>query len=519
MKHDLYPSLFLFLLSFGSLKLTNASRSVRSFNFEIEERFAPLASSVPAHTSIFKKWPSEGLRAHLPDYLSVSVMTSKGPSLDQNSYLFMGVPIHVVTGDILNMTIMNKLPATGLSIHFHGFEMKNSVEYDGVVGLTQCPISPHQQFTYSFIVEEDPGTSWYHTHSGNLGIESHNMIKAPLIVHPNTTESRLLVDTLNQIATAEVTGDKIDYRPLLSYANERILFISDGFLKSDAVIEMYSVGGLNPPVSMNRDGFIAASMEYEYGTMNGKMREVIHVQRGQTYKFRIINGGIHFAYRVKVDGFQMKIIAADSTPVHPTVVDEIILHNAERFDVEITISEELSSGDTFWIRADTVEDQNQGYENGIRAILHVVDDMEDANQLSDDNILDPTEDIVNSKVPVEELITMNCYSAAEIKAAERSQKGGCLPIIYLESQHKFEYWDKPSLSHHTVDFDVSPNPIHAHFVRVDYGNWYQFVGSGSHMLRPDYDEKQDVHPHAAMMTVPSFESVIIIWRNKSLMDQ
>ena len=27
----------------------------------------------------------------------------------------------------------------------------------------------------------------------------------------------------------------------------------------------------------------------------------------------------------------------------------------------------------------------------------------------------------------------------------------------------------------TVDFDVNPPPMHAHFVRIDDGNWYQHV--------------------------------------------
>lgn len=38
----------------------------------------------------------------------------------------------------------------------------------------------------------------YHKHSDPLGVEAHNMMKAPLIVHPNSTaESKVLVDRLN----------------------------------------------------------------------------------------------------------------------------------------------------------------------------------------------------------------------------------------------------------------------------------------------------------------------------------
>ena len=75
--------------------------------------------------------------------------------------------------------------------------MENAIQYDGVVGLTQCPISPQTSFSYKFQVEI-PGTYCYHTQpfSGPLSVEAHNMMEAPLIVHPNTHESRVLVDRL-----------------------------------------------------------------------------------------------------------------------------------------------------------------------------------------------------------------------------------------------------------------------------------------------------------------------------------
>jgi len=519
-------ALVTFLLS-SNFQQVNATASTRSFKFEIEERYARLATSLPDHTSIFNKWPHEELRTHLPDYLSVAVMTSQSTHISDSSYIFMGMPIHVVEYDQLDMAVLNNLQSTGLSIHFHGFEMANAIEYDGVVGLTQCAIPPRHQFRYNFTVEEKEGLYWYHTHSGNLGVDSHNVIKAPLIVHPDTPESRALVDKLYDIAMEDDhVGGNIDYRPLLSYGKERILFISDGFLKSEAMIEMYSIGGLNPPVQANDDGFVAGTMEHQFGTINGKLRDVIHVVKGETYTFRLLNGGSHFAYRISIDGFQMKIVAADSSPVDPYEVDEVILHNGERFDVEITIPDTLNPLDSFWIRADTQEARKHGYENGIRAILNIVDTMEEANILDDHIVMDPRADIRKAKTSVVKYVTMNCYSKLEtVKAAER-KKGGCLPITKLRARdidHKHRYMlessnNNVSTTVRTVDFDVRGTPMHAHFSRVEYGNWYQFVGSSTHMLRPDFETDRDLHPHTSIMDVPAFSPVIIVWRSKSLMD-
>ena len=505
---------------------------LRSFDFFINVRYASLSASLPPHTSIYNIWPPKKVRTTLPLYQSIATMISAGANItDSSSHVLMGIPLHVIENDFLAVNVMNNVPNTGLSIHFHGFEMKNSVEYDGVVGLTQCSISPGDKFGYHFKVEESFGTYWYHTHSGNLGIDSHNTIKGPLIVHQDTPDLRRVVDKLNTVAKDVLTGVNVDYRSLLSYGNERILFFSDGFLKSDSINEMYYVSGLNPPPHLNDDRFIASAVEYEFATVNGKIREVIHVVKGQTYKLRLINGGSHFAFRITIDGFPMTIIAADSSQVEAIEVDEVILHNAERFDVEIKIPNHLESGDSFWIRADTLESRNHGYQNGARAILHIVDNMDEAFALHDHNIRDPKDDIAKSNLSVQDRRTMNCYSNLETEKAETNGKGACLPVTALNSVNghihllKIDKNVTESVYHletevRTVDFDFNHPPLHALFTRIDNGNWYQHIlSSKSHVLVKDFDPEHDLHPHAAVMNVRSHSPVIIIWRSRSLMDQ
>ena len=51
------------------------------------------------------------------------------------------------------------------SIHWHGLHMKNNNWMDGVPGITQCNIAPHTSFTYSFTVNQAPGTHWWHSHT------------------------------------------------------------------------------------------------------------------------------------------------------------------------------------------------------------------------------------------------------------------------------------------------------------------------------------------------------------------
>ena len=333
----------------------SAPAGVSSHVFDIHATYAALTASLPNHTSIYHDWPRENLRTHLPEYARIATMIDAFDSTnDPLSNRLMGKPIHVVQGDRLEVSLVNGLPTTGLSLHFHGFEMRDALEYDGVVGITQCAVSPNNAFLYNFTVDEVPGTYWYHTHSGHLGIDSYNAIKGPLIVHSQGTLSSALLGDMNDSA--------IPYYDPLSYGNERILFFSDGFLMSKSHLLLYQMGGLNPSVSKNDDGFTVGTFQYDFGTCNGKLREIIHVIPGETYKLRLLNGGSHFAFRIYIEGFPMTIVAADSEPVNPYEVDEVIVHAAERFDVEISIPADLTVGERFWIRADTLESTLQGYQ-------------------------------------------------------------------------------------------------------------------------------------------------------------
>ncbi len=169
MKDPMLTSL-LTVLSLTSVTVTNAA-TMRSFNFDVQVRYAPLLRSLPNHTAIYHQWPPKALRKTLPAYISAAVVVTKTAdgSFDENAsdsdLPLVGPPIHVQEGDTLFVTLKNSLSTTGLSIHWHGFEMENALEYDGVVGVTQCPISPYTQFTYEFEVNETPGTYWWHTHS------------------------------------------------------------------------------------------------------------------------------------------------------------------------------------------------------------------------------------------------------------------------------------------------------------------------------------------------------------------
>lgn len=79
---------------------------------------------------------------------------------------FPGPTIQCRSGDKLVIHVTNKLVEEGVSIHWHGLQMRNANSMDGAIGFTQCPIPAGGKLRYEFnIDEEQSGTFWWHAHS------------------------------------------------------------------------------------------------------------------------------------------------------------------------------------------------------------------------------------------------------------------------------------------------------------------------------------------------------------------
>ncbi|XP_075156466.1 multicopper oxidase 1 [Haematobia irritans] len=76
-----------------------------------------------------------------------------------------GPSIEVCQNDIVVVDVQNHLLGESTTMHWHGMHMKESPYMDGVPHITQCPISPHSTFRYTFKAENS-GTHFWHSHTG-----------------------------------------------------------------------------------------------------------------------------------------------------------------------------------------------------------------------------------------------------------------------------------------------------------------------------------------------------------------
>ena len=100
-----------------------------------------------------------------------------------------GPELRVTTGDLVRVTFHNNLPLA-TTVHWHGVPLPNG--QDGVPGVTQDPIPPHQTATYAFIAPR-PGTYWYHPHQKSAE-QLDRGLYGVLIVELQTGEPRPAVD-------------------------------------------------------------------------------------------------------------------------------------------------------------------------------------------------------------------------------------------------------------------------------------------------------------------------------------
>ncbi|EDV98942.1 GH13325 [Drosophila grimshawi] len=96
-----------------------------------------------------------------------------------------GPAIEVCEGDQIIVDVKNNLLGESTTIHWHGLHQKKTPYMDGVPHITQCPISPHATFRYSFPADNS-GTHFWHSHTG---MQRGDGVFGPLIIRrPKSTE-------------------------------------------------------------------------------------------------------------------------------------------------------------------------------------------------------------------------------------------------------------------------------------------------------------------------------------------
>ncbi len=227
-------------------------------------------------------------------------------------------------GDNLIIHVTNNLLYNGTSVHWHGMRQLNNTEYDGVPGVTQCPIAPGLSMTYKFRAE-NYGSSWYHSH---LTTQYADGLAGPLLI--------------NGPATADYDEDL------------GMLFLSDwGHTPACELWHSASIGA--PPTLENglingTNTFDCSGSSDENCLGNGTKFETTFVS-GTKYRIRLVNSATDGHFEFSIDGHNFTVIGMDLVPIVPYAAESVVITMGQRYDLIVEANADV--GD-YWMRANWI---------------------------------------------------------------------------------------------------------------------------------------------------------------------
>ncbi|XP_018023905.1 laccase-10-like isoform X3 [Hyalella azteca] len=236
-----------------------------------------------------------------------------------------GPGIHVCEGDEIRVEVVNELPSEGVSLHWHG--LNPSPYMDGVPGVTQHHVAPHQKFEYS-ITADRPGTHFWHSLSG---FQSGDGVFGPLVVRrPRSLEPHvelydhdlpehvimvhdwMLLPTLEKFTLHHHSG--ADHYPDDLLVNGRGRFEKDGKSTPDSRKASYAE---------------------------------FHLKKGERYRLRVVSAAfMNCPIAFSIARHRLLVIASDGQDIAPYNASSVLLFPGERWDVVVHADQPLAS---YWM--------------------------------------------------------------------------------------------------------------------------------------------------------------------------
>ncbi|HET7602440.1 MAG TPA: multicopper oxidase family protein [Gemmatimonadales bacterium] len=184
------------------------------------------------------------------------------------------------------------------SVHWHGVRLDNAS--DGAVGVTQQPVAPGADYTYT-VHFPDAGIYWYHPHvrediEQSMGLFGNMLVDAPA-------------------------------RDYYSPANqEQVLMLGDLLMQADTLI----------PFGKEQIDFALMGRVGNVLLVNGEPGYQLNVHRGEVVRFYLTNVSSSRTWNVSFGGAPIKVLASDvSRFEREEMVPSVVLAPAERYVVEV----------------------------------------------------------------------------------------------------------------------------------------------------------------------------------------
>uniref|UniRef100_A0ACD6AEK3 Uncharacterized protein n=1 Tax=Avena sativa TaxID=4498 RepID=A0ACD6AEK3_AVESA len=273
---------------------------------------------------------------------------------------FPGPTITARAGDLVSVTVNNKLHTEGVVIHWHGMRQVGTPWADGTASISQCAINPGESFTYEFVADK-PGTFFYH---GHFGMQRAAGLYGSLIVEATAEQGEpyrkdydggelnmLLSDWYHENVYAQAAGlERKDKHFQWIGEPQTILINGRGqyecmlgkVTKYHRGIDRYAktcVRGKEAKLCGDKDRCLMRSECGPYCPKSQCAPVVFDVEPGKTYRLRIASTTTLSALNLQVEGHSLTVVEADGNPVEPFTVKDIDIYSGESYSVLLTTNQ------------------------------------------------------------------------------------------------------------------------------------------------------------------------------------
>lgn len=229
-------------------------------------------------------------------------------------------------------------------MHWHGFLQKNTQQYDGVPGISQCPIAPGKTFTYTFQAELY-GTTWWHSHWSSQyasGLSGPIVVYGPKNANYDVDLGPVLVTDWYHAYVSPLSTCIVGQKSILTRPQYWDL-LSD--LAQPLPKARY-------PYSQNV--LINGKNNYDCSKttlpcLEDAGQAVFNFTSGKTHRLRLINTSADAVMKISIDSHTMKVIANDFVEIEPYETNVVTLGIGQRSDV--LVKADQSSKGSYWLRS------------------------------------------------------------------------------------------------------------------------------------------------------------------------
>ncbi|KAF5961900.1 hypothetical protein HYC85_003109 [Camellia sinensis] len=246
-----------------------------------------------------------------------------------------GPTIVAQQNDTIIVEVKNSLLTENVAIHLHGIRQIGTPWFDGLEGVTHCPIVPGDTFVYKYVVDR-PGTFLYHAHYG----------------------MQRVAGLYGLIRVALPDGESEPF----SYNYDRSIILQDWYHKStyEQATGLSSIpfGWVGEPQSLliqGRGRFDCSTPGIEAGLCNAQIPNALPILRISSLT------GLS-ALSFEIEGHNMTVVATDGHYVEAFVVKNLFIYSGVTYSVLIKTDQDPSRN--YWASS-TVVSRDRTTSNGL----------------------------------------------------------------------------------------------------------------------------------------------------------